>query len=188
MGAIGKALAVEDSVEVAGVRFATLRAPEGSTDNWWEMDIELEARPIADRTGRLTPPIRVEALLGYERPIAGGERRWEFFRSSVELVGLGAGRWHVRFYLPPEIVRRDGLAGGPKFWEVALAGEGMVTGRSSSGMAPALADEIVRRSFREKIAAEGPINDGVLQPQSMTPFWLAYPRATSTSVRRDAWK
>ncbi|MCF7686667.1 MAG: hypothetical protein K9M98_06360 [Cephaloticoccus sp.] len=179
---------VEDRVEVANVRFNTLRPPDGSDDNWFEVDIELDARPAASSPGRVTKQLRVVARLAYDRPGSENGRRWEFFRASGELVGLAAGRAHVRFYLPPEIVKRDSLGGAPEFWEVTLSGESLVQQNPPGRKSPSLSVAEVQQGFRDKIATEGQANDGILQVQYLTPFATAYPRSTPTYVRHEAWR
>lgn len=184
--ATSPARAADDRVEVAAVRFNAL-PPEGAIDPWYEMDVELDAQPATDRPERITRRLEVQALVGYDVPGAhAGERRWVFFRAAARLVGLAPGRAHVRFYLPPEIVRRDRLGGAPKFWEVQLAGEGLEPVDSPNRYPPALAGEPVRREFQAKVAADGAANDGVLQPQYLTPFANAYPRSTPGFIRKEA--
>lgn len=189
-GAVGRELqAVEDRVEVAAVQFATARPPDGGDGAWLEVAVELEARPAAERTGRVTGPLRVEALLAHESPATAGEpRRWVFYRSAAELVGLPAGRTQVRFYLPPVVLQRDRLSGAPRFWEIVLAGAELAPPVSERRLAPALADAAASRSFREKIAAEAPANDGILLPQYLTPFATDARRAAPAFVRKEGWR
>ena len=182
------ALAAADKALVSNVRFATLRPPDGSTDNWLEMAVEIDAQPAANTTGRVTGRVRVTAMLGYERPAPGNTRQWQFFRAQAELVGLVSGRTHVRFYLPPEIVRRDALAGAPGYWDVTVTGESLESETVIGRRSPTLEADEVYRGFRDKVASEGTANDGVMQPQYLTPFREAYPRATPTFVRREAWR
>lgn len=182
-------LAAEDRVEVAAVQFATVRAPEGNEGAWLELAVELEARPAAERSGRVTGPLRVEALLAHEMPAtAGAARRWVFYRSAAELVGLTAGRTQVRFYLPPVVLQRDRLTGAPRFWEIVLTGPELAPPVAERRMAPALTDAAVYRSFREKIATEAPANDGILRPQYLTPFARDPQRVAPAFVRREGWR
>lgn len=179
--------AAEDQADVVNVRFNALRPPDGS-DNWFEMDVEIEARPATDTSGRVTGRMRVTAMVAYERPAPGNTRRWEFFRANGELVGLVSGRTHVRFYLPPEIVKRDALSGALGYWEVTLTGDSLAADKPIGSKSSALNNAEVYRGFHDKIASEASANDGVMQLQYMTPFADAYPRATPTYVRRDAWR
>jgi hypothetical protein len=188
MAVEGALLAAEDRVEVAAVQFATVRTPEGNDGAWLEVAVELEARPAAERSGRVTAPLRVEALLAHEMPATAGEaRRWVFYRSAAELVGLTAGRAQVRFYLPPVLLQRDRLTGSPRFWEIVLTGPELAPLVSERRIAPALTDAAVRRAFREKIAFEAPANDGILLPQYLTPFANDARRVAPAFIRRAGW-
>jgi len=174
-------------VEVASVRFTTVRAPLGSVGNWLEADVQVLARPLPDAPGAMVPRVRVSVLVGFELPAApGGERRIEHFRSEAECVALEAGRTSVRFYLPPEVVKRDRIRGTPRFWGVELAVAGRALAPSTSAYSATLSTADARRNF---IAIGGPDairNDGILLPQYLTPFIYEYPRATPSFVRPGA--
>jgi hypothetical protein len=85
------------------------------------------------------------------------------------------------------VVRRDNLVGAPEYWEVVVTGESLLTDRPVTRTSPALARADVLQGFHDKMAGEGTVNDGVLQPQYLTPFSSAYPRATPSFVRRETW-
>jgi hypothetical protein len=187
--AVPAASAAEDQVNVAAVRFHALPPPDGSAEDWFEMEVELDARPAPGRPGRITHRFRIDAYLASEAPgPAGSGRRWAFYRATAEVAGLSPGRAHVRFYLPPEIVKRDGVAGVPKYWAVDLNGDGVAPPELLNRIAPALENAETRRGFQEKIALDGAANDGLLRPQYLTPFAGAYPRSTPSFVRREAWR
>src|ERR1019366_2869426 len=117
VGAGGWAAAQE--VEVNVVKFTNLRAPNGATGNWLEADLALNVRPAPGSPGLMVSRVRVSLLVGCELPaLAGGERRTEYYRADAECIALEAGRADVRFYLAPEIVKRDQLHGDPKYWHV----------------------------------------------------------------------
>ena len=186
LGGMARAAAAPE-VEVTTVRFANLRAPTGSVGNWYEADVALEVRPAPSTTGRMVARVRVTLTLGFELPApTGGERRMEFYRAEAECVALETGRADVRFYLPPELVKRDQLHGDPKLWgvEIAVGGKAVPAGRA--GYVPALAGADARKSFQTRAAATVAATDGLLQPQYLTPFVNEYPRATPTFVRREA--
>ncbi len=171
---------------MSSVKFSNLRAPHGSAGNWFEADIALEVRPAPSTAGRMVSRVRVTLTLGFELPAPpGGERRIEFYRAEAECVALEPGRADVRFYLPPELVKRDQLHGDPKFWgvEVAVAGRAVPAGRGNY-VASLPAGE-ARKSFQARAATGTAANDGLLQPQFLTPFALEYSRTTPTFVRRE---
>ena len=174
-------------VEVTAVKFTNLRAPNGGMTNWLESDLTLNVRPAAGSPGQMVARVRVAVLLGFELPAQlGSERHTEYYRAEAECVALESGRADVRFYLPPEIVKRDQLHGDPKFWtvDVTAGGRAQATGHGSSSSALANAD--ARKSFQSRAGAAAPANDGLLLPQYLTPFAAEYPRATPSFVRRES--
>jgi hypothetical protein len=182
---IGTAAFAAEEVEVSAVRFTpNLRAASGA--NWYEADVALDVRPGPGAPGRMVSRVRVALVAEFELPgVAGGERRTESFRAEAECVALDAGRADVRFYLPPELVKRDQLHGDPRWWgvEVAVGGRPVPPGRASySGN---LATPDARKNFQTRAAAAAAANDGLLQPQFLTPFANDYPRATPSFVRRE---
>lgn len=175
-----------DWVTVARVDFRSVRLPLAPQREWFEIVIELEARPADGAAGQVTERIWVALELSFEFTPVAAERRFEFYRTSAEVVGLMAGRNVVRFYLPPERVRRDALRGAPKFWRVLItpsAGGAMLTVERFS---ESLADVTVRRSFEQKLSGEAAKNHGVLLPQYLTPFATEYPESTPTYIRGEA--
>jgi hypothetical protein len=177
-----------EEVEVASVRFSSVRAPNNAPDAWQETEVVLTVSPPPSAPGRMVNRVRVTLSLGWELPApANGARRVEYYRAEAECVALEAGRADVRFYLPPELVKRDMLHGTPKFWRVDLAASGRAVPTTRTASAASLvADDSARRAFQTAVAAGAPANDGLLQPQYLTPFVLEYPRATPNFVRREA--
>ena len=176
-----------EEVEVSLVRFAAVRAPNGASEPWLGTEVVLNVMPPPSAPGRVVSRVRVALWVGWEllEPV-GGAARVEYYRAEAECVALDSGRADVRFYLPPELVKRDRLHGAPKFWtvELAVAGRALPPSRSASS-APLAADPAARRAFLATAAAAAPVNDGLLQPQYLTPFALEYPRATPSFVRRE---
>lgn len=178
----------QDRVEVAQVNFSQVRAPGATADHWQEFAIELQAKPDRTNLGPVTARVKVSAFLGYERLLAGGKRDWQFFRATVELVGLDNGRSIVRFYLPPEILKRDSVRGVPKYWAVQLAGDEIEMEALHRSYSVALTDDKIRDQFMSKALNEGAMNDGLLQPQHLTPFAMLNPNSTPTVVRPESWQ
>jgi hypothetical protein len=173
-------------VEVTTVRFANVRAPNGSAGNWMEADVQLNVRPGPDAVRSMVSRVRVTLLLGFELPARpGGERRIEHYRAEAECVALEAGRSDVRFYLPPELVKRDQLSSDPKYWGVELAVGGRPVAAGKGAFAIALGTAEQRKNFQTRGGAAAVANDGVLLPQYLTPFALEHPRTTPSFVRRD---
>lgn len=175
-------------VEVVGTRFASVRAPNGGAGTWFEATVQLTARPAPGMAGAMVPRVRVALLLGFELPAtaaSGGERRLEHYRAEAECVALESGRADVRFYLPPELVKRDQLHGDPKYWGIELTAAGRSVAPGRAAYVAALATPEQRRNFQQRGGAAAAANDGLLQPQYLTPFASEYPRATPSFVRRE---
>jgi hypothetical protein len=184
---LGAAAVRAQEVEVTTVNFTNLRAPTGSSGTWLETDITLIVRPTPGSPGQMVSRVKVAVLLGFELPApAGGERRVEHYRAEAECVALEPGRANVRFYLPPELVKRDQLRSDPKFWGIELAVGGRPVPAARGAYATSLSTPEQRRNFLTKGSASAVANDGILQPQFLTPFVDEYPRATPSFVRRDA--
>lgn len=179
-------------VEVTAVRFTNVRAPANLSSggsapgNWLEADIALNVKPPAGSAGQMLSRVRVSLLIGFELPAAArGERRLEHYRADAECVALEAGRANVRFYLPPELVKRDQLHGDPKYWGVELAAGGKAVAPGRAAYSTTLSTAEQRKNFQTRATAAAAANDGLLQPQFLTPFAQEYPRATPTFVRKD---
>jgi len=181
---VSSGLAAEE-VEVTAVKFMpNVRASSGA--NWFEADVVLDVKPPPAATGRMVSRVRVVLTLQFELPAAAGaERRSEFYRAEAECVALEPGRADVRFYLPPELVKRDQLHGDPKWWGVELTVAGRPVPAARAAYTGTLAGAEARKNFQTRAGAAVATNDGLLQPQFLTPFAHDYPRATPTFVRRE---
>jgi len=181
----GVRLAAQE-IDVTTVKFTNVRAPNGSAGNWLEADIALSIRPAPGSPGLMVARVRVALTLGCEYPaVAGSERRTEYYHAEAECVALEAGRTDVRFYLPPELAKRDQLHGEPKFWDVAITAGGRAQALGHPATAPALVNAEAHKSFLARATAGSAANDGLLQPQYLTVFANEYPHATPSFVRRE---
>ncbi len=181
----GSAWAAEE-VEVTTVKFTNVRASNGVPGTWVEADITLNVRPAPGTPGLMVSRVRVALLTGFELPaLAGGERRLEHYRAEAECVALEPGRANVRFYLPPELVKRDQLHADPKYWgiEIAVAGRTLPAARAAYSSTLTGAEQ--RKNFQTKAGAAAAANDGVMVPQYLTPFAHEYVRNTPSFVRRE---
>ena len=186
VGVAGLTQAVAAEVEVTSVKFTNVRAPTGSDGTWLETDIALSVKPPPGSPNQMLSRVRVSLLLGFELPaMAGAGRRLEHYRADVECVALDAGRADVRFYLPPELVKRDQLHGDPKYWGIELTAAGKAVPAARAAYATALASAEQRKNFLTRATQLAEANDGILQPQFLTPFVNEYPRTTPTFLRRE---
>ena len=172
---------------MTAVKFANLRAPNAANGTWLEADIALGVRSAPGSPGAMVGRVRVALTVGFELPgQAGGERHIEHYRAEAECVALEAGRADVRFYLPPELVKRDQLHGDPKYWGVELIVGGRPQPAGRAAYAASLPAPEQRKNFQAHAGTAAAPNDGLLQPQYLTAFAGEYPRATPTFVRREA--
>jgi hypothetical protein len=187
LGMLSAAAVAADEVEAVATKFSNVRAPNGANGSWLEAEITLNVRPAAGSPGQMVSRVRVAALFGFELPaLAGAERRTEYYRAEAECVALDSGHNDVRFYLPPELVKRDQMHGEPKFWliDVTAGGRAQVPGRGSASTSLATAE--AKKSFQSRASTAAAANDGLLLPQYLTIFAGEYPRATPSFVRREA--
>jgi hypothetical protein len=166
-------------VEVRAVQFSLVNAP-GTTGRWLETDVELDASVLGG-SGQFIDRVLVALEIG-TRALGGSYR---FYRAQLEAVALEAGSSHFRFYLPPELVRRDGLGGEPEFWAVRIIAAGAAGSDSPRNASATLRESARRQAFEARITADAPANDGVLLPQHLTPWAGVYPAATPSPVRRS---
>lgn len=169
-------------VEVSGVKFTTLHQPN-SQSVWYEGAIELTAKP-APENGKFTGRVKVSLSLGVEAGAGAGKKQIGFYRASAELVALEAGKSEVRFYLPPEIVKRDTIrSGDAKYWLVELSVDGKTLPITKNNTSLANAAQL--EGFRSKLASDAPANDGILLPQYLTPYVFDSSRPSPSFVRQE---
>jgi len=170
------------SVEVRAVNFGQARVAGGG-DTWTEAVVELAITPATDggAYARWADAVRVGLSLAVRK--RNGD--FEFFRASAEAVSLEAGRASFRFYLPPEIARREQLGSAePHAWLVDLSVKGKAIVPAPGHASAVLATPEALRSFKDRVARSSTLNDGVLVPQLESPFAAAYAGDTPSFVRR----
>lgn len=173
-------------IEVASVKFSSLRAPNASPGNWLESEVTLLVKPVPGAPGQMVSRVHVGVLVGFELPAtAGSARRLEHYRAEADCIALEPGRAHVRFYLPPELVKRDQLRGDPKYWGVEVSVGGRPVPAVKAAYALSLAAPEQRKNFQTRGAAAATANDGIFLPQFLTPFVNDYPRSTPAFVRHE---
>jgi hypothetical protein len=176
---LGAQPAARPKLEVTSAHFTLVTVP-GASARWLEADVELDVRVIGGRS-LFVDRVKVVLNLG-ARTLGGGYR---YYRSEMEAVTLENGPAHFRFYLPAEVVKRDGLTGEMEFWAVQLAAGGAAVPETPRNVNVTLRDPALRRAFEKDFSAGAPANDGVLVPQHLSPFAASYPTATPSPVRRQ---
>ena len=147
-----------------------------SEGEWLECAIEVDVRRDASDRLRKRPEyiddLVVNLTLGIEvESYRQRQRGFEFYTSEASLVSLKEGRHFVRFYLPPEVVERDRIGSGIRYFLVRLARTGETLHEYASDD---LRRPDIRESFLGRVEGESSKNDGLLLPQWKTPFVTAY--------------
>ncbi|HEY8933542.1 MAG TPA: hypothetical protein VIM44_09540 [Rariglobus sp.] len=159
-------------VEVAAVKFNSVRAGSGA---WYETEVEIQARPGAGADNKqFINRVKVTLNLGITSVKApAGAKPDTFYRASAEAVAIETtgGKAVFRFYLPPEIVKRDQIKDDQKFYlvELFVDGKALPLTKYHFPTASFTKPEFVE-SFRAKVASEAGANDGIMLPQYLTPF------------------
>lgn len=171
-------------VEVAAVKFGAARF---NGENWFEAEVEVNVKPGGRAiSGQFVDRVRATLNLALEALDDKGAKRLTFYRSSVEAISLEGGAKSVfRFYLPPEIVRRDKLRPDVKYYvvELEVGGQPQPPARGSASTDFTSPDSI--RNFLSKASSESGQNEGVLTPQHLSPFALDSQRRAPSVFRRE---
>lgn len=171
-------------VEVVAVKFGAARI---NGENWFEAEVEVNVRPGGrSLSGQFVDRVRATLSLAMEAQDDKGAKRMTFYRSSVEAISLEGGAKSVfRFYLPPEVVRRDKLRPDVKYYAVELevGGQPQPPSRGSASTDFTSPDSI--RNFLSKAASESGQNEGILTPQHLSPFALDSQRRAPSVFRRE---
>jgi len=183
----GVADPAENVLEVGDVKFGTVRASSG--DTWMEVLVEVSARPGGKAAaGDFLDQVRVTLNLATEFG-EGAVKKMNLYRASVEAVALEGGAKSVfRFYLPPEVVKRDRLTSGEagKYFLIEFEVGGKPVASVVKGSFTAkFADPGMRRQFMSRITSDASRNDGVLVPQHLSPFATDAQRRAPSVIRRE---
>ena len=167
-------------VEVVAVRSKEVKDSGG--DAWLEATIELSVKATAPGQNYVD---RVAVAFSMATERRSPEKGYTFYRARAEAAALKSGRAFFRFYLPPEVVERDGVSDLKTFLvEITAAGRAMPLTRDKFSTST-IPNESSLNSFKTRVTAEAPANDGILLPQYLTPFAQSYARETPSFVRLE---
>lgn len=157
-------------VAVDNVRFRT------ANGGWYEIEVEVSAKPGPALTSNRNFLNRVKVTLNLGvfsvKAPQGAQIPDTYYRASAEAVAIeGTGKTSFRFYLPPEVVKRDQVSGPQKYYLIELSAGGQAVPLAKSEVAAAFGTNLSAvENFRSKVASEAGANDGILLPQYLTPF------------------
>lgn len=171
-------------VEVAAVKFGGARS---AGDNWLEAEVEVNVRPGGRAvSGQFVDRVRLTLSLGVEAADDKGAKRMVFHRSSAEAITLEGGKAFFRFYLPPEVVKRDKLRPDVKYYAVEIEAGGQLQPPVKASASSDFVSAESIKNFLSKVTAESGTNDGVMVPQYLTPFAFDSQRRAPSFVRRES--
>ncbi|TAG27461.1 MAG: hypothetical protein EAZ36_06790 [Verrucomicrobia bacterium] len=179
--------ATEDAqAEVLAVKFSAAR-PDGGGDAWLENLVELEIRPQGKQvSGSFLNQLRVTLSLGLEAVDSEGGSALTYYQSSIEIITVESGKAAVRFYLPPEVIKRDKLRGEPKFFLVEVTAGGVSQAPVAANVSKSISTPALLSGFKGRVASGRMQTDGILMPQYFTPFANDSRRPSPTFYRREA--
>ena len=177
-------------IEVSSVKFNSVHVG-GSSDVWYEVEIGIQGRPgSAANNKQFINRVKVTLNLGVfsvKAPV-GVKIPDTYYRASAEAVAIEAtgSKMAFRFYLPPEIVKRDQLTGDQKFYSVELSADGKTLPPTKTSVSFAtLGTSQALDSFRAKISSDASVNDGILVPQYLTLFAFDTSRPGPSFIRSE---
>lgn len=164
------------AVEVRNVNFNLINA--GQRGNWHETEIQLDVRrannPEANNP-RFASNLQVTLYLCFQVG-RGDDAQLIYYTADVEVAAMEVGtrQDRVRFYIPPEIVKRDRIARADPFaFMVELRADGNeipLSGESTRRVSSNLQSGEAVRNFLDQVGSNARINDGILMPIYYTPF------------------
>ncbi len=160
-------LATDAAIRVQGIHFSYEQLSR-NTSLWLEIAVELEA--LGGSHQRYLEQVGITLFLATEKP--GHADGYRYYRSEARLVALEVDKpVVVRFYLPPEVVRRDRLVRDPAAALVKIQVAGRDLPWTASHATGLLTDRQRVLSFLERVEKESGVHDGILQPIYLTPFY-----------------
>ncbi|MCH8474255.1 MAG: hypothetical protein LAT55_03400 [Opitutales bacterium] len=179
-------------IEVDRVNWNAVR--DGNRGSWQEVEIQLSVNGYTEsqqealelHTPLFLNDIEVILHTAHElRSPQGSAIRdaqdnpvFVFYSSEVEIVSLerNARNNQVLFYLPPEIVKRDGIRAGqePFRFLIELRADGReipFSRESQRRMSSQLMDAEAVSNFMSQVRSQASANEGILMPIYQTPHW-----------------
>ncbi len=175
----------KSAVEVEKISFTPERL---GRENWIRASVQVRCHggtPGARGTRTFANRVRVVLTLAYQ---GASERDFQFYTSEATAISLIAGQqYDYAFYLPYDLLnKRDQIRREPFGYlaEVYVEDELMPLNRNSAGSQPT---PETLESFRSRASREAAVNEGVLIPVYLSPFWS--PRTAEISpvfLRKDS--
>lgn len=174
-----------EAAAVAVVKSVKFAAARQNSDTWLEAAVEVDVRPGGKAApGEFVDRVKVTLSFGIEATDSKGKKALTYYRASAEAITLEGGEAVYRFYLPPEVVKRDRLRPDVKYYLVEIEAAGALQ-KPEKAAAGDFASASSLTGFQGKVSSEAGANDGILMPQYLTPFTFDNQRRTITFLRRE---
>lgn len=186
VSAQGEASEANAQAEISAVKFSAAR-PDSGGDSWLEILIEMNIKPGGKQlSGQFLDRVRVTLSLGVEVVGTSEAPGLAYYQSSAEIITVESGKTAVRFYLPPEVLKRDKVRGEPKFYLVEVDAGGTAQTPSTANVSKSINSPSLLSGFKNRLNTERARTEGVLMPQYLTPFATDSRRPFPTFFRREA--
>lgn len=173
--------AFASELEVLSIDFDLVDQP-GTNQSWYEIAVKLSVKkgePADEGNPRFADEVGVALSFATESSRRDGSS-YGFYSARAEYPTLEVGQHVVRFYLAPELVKRDRIKGEPFAFEVRVESGGEL---ATSLLSRNLSQGGALETYRSKMAAG---DSGDLRLAFDTPFAWSYPRDTPNArVRTD---
>jgi hypothetical protein len=171
-------------VSVRNVKFNYPRV-DGQQGTAMETEVELDVRGTnaAGRNPRFVDNVRVALMLAVQaRGRTGAD--FQYYYAEAEAVTLESGARAMRFYLPPEVVKRDSLTGDAYAFFVEIAVGGQTLAPQRAAISDTLRDRARFDVFTQKVTEARATTDGILVPQHQFMTGLRDARETPAVIRK----
>jgi len=169
--------ALATMVSVQTVNFGSAQAPGGGA--WGEVDVELSIKPVGSR--QWADRVKVTLAIAYSVD-EGGKTSVKSYRATAEAVSLEAGGSpHFRFYLPPEVIKEYKLKDTADYYgiEITVGGVKLPPTKKNASSKLDTPDKL------SHLLASGTENNGILLPQSLSPFAHDTNKSAPSFVRAE---
>ena len=180
-----RAQATTPGVSVRSVKFTYPRV-DGQQGAAMETEIELDVRGsgAAGHNPRFVDAVRVALMIAVQTHGRTGTD-YQYYYADATAVTLEAGTRSIRFYLPPEIVKRDGLTGDAYAFYIELSAGGQALPPQRGNLSETLRARERFDIFQKKVAETRSATDGILVEQHQFMTGLRDGRETPSVVDKN---
>lgn len=181
---VAQSPAAAPDVSVRSVKFSYPRV-DRQQGTAMEAEVELDVRGtnVAGRNPRFVDNVRVAVMLAVQTRGRTGAG-FEYYYAEAEAVTLEAGTRSMRFYLPPEVVKRDSLSGDAYAYYVELGVGGQALPPQRANVSDSLRARDRFEVFQQKVTEARSTTDGIFVPQHLFKTGLRDGREAPAVIRK----